>query len=206
MPALSRSVSRAARPAGTRPAGVPARKAQPRWPGHPRAAEHLEAVLAGVAGPGQEGREARHVAGRPRVVLHRAHVQPGQRGEDPGRGRSLDRDQRDLAGLVRDSCLEPGGPGAQLGQHGGGVRRVRDDHELLLALPVHHQVVEHAAVRRADHRVPGPAGPERRQRPGQRVIQGRAGPGPVSAISPMCDRSNNPAACRTAWCSAVSLP
>jgi len=51
------------------------------------------------------------------------------------------------------------------------VRRVGHDQEVLVAQPVHDEVVEDPAVRRADQRVPGPAGRQPGQVAGQRVVQ-----------------------------------
>ena len=154
-----------------------------------RAAEHLEAVLTGVPGARHPGLAPRHLPERSRVILDRGQVQAArQRGEDPGRRRPLDGDQRVVAGRVDDLRIAPGRALAQRSQHHVGVRGVGDDQELVLALPVHDQVVEHAAVFRADHRVPSPPRPQHGQKTGKRVVQRRPGAWPIDQRSRPCAR------------------
>ena len=143
-----------------------------------RRGEQLEAVLAGVAGPGQQDLPAgdgRRIAG---VILHRTKIGVGQRSQDRRRVRALNGDQRILVGPVRDLGTRAGPLGQRLGDDVG-VGRVGDDKELGVGKPVDDEVVEDPAVRCADHRVPGTAGRQRGGLADQRVVQrrGRAGPG-----------------------------
>ena len=141
-----------------------------------RGDEQLEAVLAGVAGPRDQRVDPGDRAGQDRVVLQVGERGVGEPGQDLLRLRSLDGDQRVRVGPVVDGRLvEPLGPLDQLGEHGPSVRGVGHDQISLGRQPVDDQVVQHAAVGVADHRVARPADRERRQVPDERVVERGAG-------------------------------
>ena len=71
-----------------RSAGAPKRVPQLARPR--RLDEYLETVLAGVTGPGDQGRDPGDDALGDPVVVDRGYVQVGQRRDDLDRSRSLD--------------------------------------------------------------------------------------------------------------------
>ena len=82
------------------------------------------------------------------------------------------------------------------------VRGVGDRQEALGPEPVGEEVVEHAAVVAAEHRVLRPALGDRASRRSTAAAgAGPRRPGPRVSISPMCETSNIPAPVRTATCS-----
>ena len=137
-----------------------------------RGGEQLETIFAGVPGPGQQDAAAGHRGRLAGVVPDPVQRDAGQWPEDARRGRPLDGDQRIAGRLVGDLRVVGGRPLGERGQHHPGVGRVRHHQELLVGQPVHDEVVQDAAVGRADHRVPGAAGRHRGQVTDQRVVQG----------------------------------
>ena len=141
-------MSRAPRPTGTPSCAwtAPSRTSHS-FGGRPRLDEHLEAVLAGVAGPGDEGRDAgdgalgdRVVAqarrGRRRSAARRTSIGPrALDGEQPGRQRAVVEHR-----LERDEAL-----GERVGDDRG-VAGVGDDQEPRVGQAVDDQVVDDPAV------------------------------------------------------------
>ena len=83
----------------------------------------------------------------------------------------------EISPVAADSSVTTAAPehrAVQLREDHGGVGRVGDDEEALGRLPVDDQVVEDAAVGRAQHRVPGAADGERRRPAADRVVERRA--------------------------------
>ena len=110
--------------------------------------EHLEAVLAGVAGPRDRPGHARDLAGREPVVLDVGERHAGQRLQDVARGRPLDRDQRiPRAGVHRDGVAEAGDLFGDPAEVLDDVRRVHDEHEVLVRQLVGQHVVHERALR-----------------------------------------------------------
>jgi len=136
-----------------------------------RRAEDLEAVFTGVAGPGEPRRVPGDLGVRDGVVPEGVGVAFGQPRQYRDRGRSLDGDQRPVVAAVGYFGVEAGGPLAQGGEHGPGVGRVGDDQVPGAGEPVDDQVIEYAAVRLADHRVPGPRHRDRGDVADERVVQ-----------------------------------
>ena len=201
-------MSRAPRPAGTTPAARPA--CEDRVPdalGRRRRHEHLEAVLAGVAGARDRDADAGDLAGREPVVLDVAEVDAGQRLQDLARRRPLDRDQRVARARVdgrrrrrrRRSALAI--QSKSLTMFDG----VDDQHEVVVGQPVDEHVVDEGALRAssAPEYCIWPIG-----EPGGVVGRDAAGPpparrAPAISISPMWLTSKRPARVRTARCSSV---
>ena len=119
--------------------------------------EDLEAILAGVAGPGDEGRDSGDGPLGDPVVADPGEVEVGQRGEDLHRPGTLDGDERGGQRAVVEDRPERLDPLGEQVADERGVARVGDDEEALLGEPVDDQVVEDPAVRGADHRILGPA-------------------------------------------------
>ena len=151
----------------------------------------LEAVLAGVAGARDEHGLALELGGDRAVVLERrdggGEVLPVVAGaldaealrllQDLERVGPLDRDERDVVGLVEHVGLERRGAVAQLLGDDLAVRGVRDDHVAVLAGAVHDEVVDHAAVAREQQRVLRLPLGDRRELARERVVErvGRLG-------------------------------
>ena len=140
-------------------------------------AEQLEAVLAGVAGAGDEGFHA--VEGHPRagVVGQGGGVVAKQRLQHLERTRALDRNQRERFRIVGQLYVEVALAGLKRGPHGGGVRGVGHDHEVVLAEAVGDQVVQDAAVLGDDHGVLRLAVFQRGEVGDEGVVQKRGGVG-----------------------------
>ena len=115
--------------------------------------EDLEAVLARVAGAGDEGRHAGHAPLADRVVAQIGDRNVRQRRQDRQRQRALDGHQGGRQGAVVQDDVEALDAFREGVAHRRRVRGVGDDHEPLLAEAIDDQVVEDAAVREADHRV-----------------------------------------------------
>ncbi len=161
-------------------AGALARLGQglPQLDGVLRLHEQLEAVLAGVPGAGDEGRDARDRAGQAGVVLQAVEVRVGEGLQDPRGLRALYGEQRVGVPVVAHLGVEAGGTFHQRVQDHLGVGGVGDDHVLLLGQPVDDQVVEDAAVGLADHGVAGAAGLDPADVADQCVIEEGGGPRP----------------------------
>ena len=121
----------------------------------------LDAVLAGVAGAGDERRRAHDLGFHDVERAHRIGVETGDFRRDARAVRSLQRDHRDLGGAIGERRVGEalGAPSLQPRQDLPGVRGVRDDHESLVGEPVDDGVVDDAAglvaeeaVTRAAHR------------------------------------------------------
>ncbi len=118
-----------------------------------RVHEELEAVLAGVAGACDEGRDPGHASLRDPVVVDRSQVEVGERGQDPRRLGTLDGDEGGRQRPVVEDCAtgrEALGEGVG---DDGRVGRVGDDEEPILRQAIDDEVVEDPAVGSTDHRV-----------------------------------------------------
>ena len=126
----------------------------------PLPAVQLEAVLAGVPGPGDEALGAGHLAGDEMVVGDVGETGAGERLEQRLGMGALHRQEPHLAGDVLQAdvdaalLLDDVLPGL------GGVRGVDHDHQLVVE-PVHGAVVDEGALGRQDRGVLDPAGLER---------------------------------------------
>ena len=166
----------------------------------------LEAVLAGVAGAGDQRRHAGDGARRRRVVLQRRRGRRRSGREDRRAARALDGDQRVRVRVVPHLGVEARRP---LGQ--------RVEHDLARWRRWRRPCT---GPRRAGRRS-GRRGCRRSRRRSSCSGRGRRRPrccrpgrsrglrrpaGPVTVISPMWERSNSPALVRTAVCSSRSEP
>ena len=136
--------------------------------------EDLEAVLAGVARPRHERRDAGDVALRDGVVARAARSTSVS-----GRTISSERGPWTAMSAVASAPVVQDGPAAgdplrQRVAHDLAVAGIGDDEVALLAQPIDDQVVEDAAVRRDDHRVVGTPDGEGRRVRDERVGQGVA--------------------------------
>ena len=117
--------------------------------------EDLEPVLAGVAGPRDQRRDAGDGPLGGGVVAQRRQVDVGQRPEDLGGAWTLDGQQPGRQRPVVEDRLEAL---ESLGEGVGddrGVAGVGDDQEAVLAQAIDDQVVDDPAVGGAHHRVVG---------------------------------------------------
>ena len=134
-PASSRSVSRAPRPTGDEPVRRRPRVEQrvPRSVARSRVDEHLEPVLARVAGPRDERRDPGDLALGDRVIAERGEVDVGQRREDvdarAGPGSRRAPVASDRSSRTAREAVEPRG---ELVGHDVRVGGVGDDQEPLL--------------------------------------------------------------------------
>ena len=208
MPASSRSVSRAPSPHGRSPCRLAGGRDAPPTPrgARSRIAEELEAVLAGVAGAGDEARDAGHRPLGGVVVAERVEVDIGQAGQDRCRARAP------AARRARSRRCGPrarrpkSAPPMQVGElldHGLAVRGVADDQNRSVAEPVDDEVVDDAAVGLAQHRVLRLAVSRAPGIADDGVAQEGDRAAPRTSTSPMCDRSNRPTADRTVRCSSM---
>ncbi len=175
MPASSRRVSRDARPAGTRPDPAPGLGDRlPEGGGGIGSQVELEAVLAGVAGAGDQHVVAAEVAGYRAVVAQAVEVGDVEAldvAQDLLGLWALERDQRDVVALVLDEAGERRAAVTQFLHRDLAVAGVRDDEEAILAGAVDDQVVEDAALASQQEGVLGLEVGQRGQLAGERVVE-----------------------------------
>ena len=148
MAASRRSVSRAPRPAGFRPADSPAcRMASQSRSAYCGATKTSKPSSPGVARARDRRADAGHFTGREPVVLDRRQVHPGQRLQDLARGRALERNQRVPAARVHGDRIAGrldllADPGEVLRDVAG----VHDEQEMRVGEAVDQQVVHEGAL------------------------------------------------------------
>ena len=197
MPASSRRVSRAPSPTGTTPSALPASSMASHTIPHGRDVdEDLEAVLAGVAGPGHQRRDARHVPFRDRVVAQAVQRHVRQPPEHAGRARALQRDKPHGQRTVVEHGPEALDRAARASLTAVALAALATTMNRSSPEPVDDQVVEDTAFGEADHRVVGAADLDLRrvrcERVGQRLSRA---PGPRRIARPCATGRRSPPGC-----------
>ena len=140
--------------------------------------QELRAVLAGVAGPADEHRDAGQGA---LAAVHARGQRPvGEAVQHRARFRALDREHRVVRQPVDHIDVEVRGMALKPRQVTLVVGGIGDRQEVALGEPVGEQVVEHAAALVAEHAVLGTALGQPADVVGQQQLQQRRGTGPAS--------------------------